>query len=130
MTRDILYRLGIQPTLVTNGVDAVQMALERELDVIFMAVDLPDLDGIVATARIREFESENPSRQRVAVVGLTSAEPEKAEPVLIRIGMDAVLERPSGFLAMSACLRKVCPGHVAPAGNPGAKATPPPDSAP
>ena len=78
-----------------------------------MEVDLPAMDGIVATARIRDFEDLNPLRDRVPVVGYTAQEKTLVEPVLLRIGMDAVLEKPCGILAMSVCLRRVCPGHFA-----------------
>ena len=111
LTHDVLHRLGIEATLVSNGEEALQLAVESSFDVILMEVDMPVMDGIVATARIRDFEGRNPLRDRVPVVGYTVHERSRVEPVLLRIGMDAVLEKPCGILAMSVCLRRVCPGH-------------------
>ena len=113
VTHDVLQRLGIDATLVNNGEEAVKLAVERHFDLILMEIDMPVMDGIVATARIRDFEDLNPLRDRVPVVGYTAQERTRVEPVLLRVGMDAVLEKPCGILAMSVCLRRVCPGHFA-----------------
>ena len=111
VTDEVLRRLGIEATVVNNGVEAVKLAVESRFDLILMEIDMPVMDGIVATACIRDFEARNPFRDRVAVVGTTAQERRRVEPVLLRIGMDAVLEKPIGILAMSVCLHRVCPGH-------------------
>lgn len=95
--------------MVNTGEQVVQLAMEHHFAIILMDVELPVMDGIVATARIRDFESIHPARPRVPVVGCTAHELAKAEPVLLRVGMDAVLQKPWSVLALSACLSRLCP---------------------
>ena len=113
VTGDLLSRLGIKPRIVGNGAQALELAFADDFDVILMEVEMPVMDGIVATNRLREFESANPSRKRVPVVAYTKGQTSQAEAVLLRVGMDAVLEKPCGVLAMIGCLHRVCASKLA-----------------
>jgi CheY-like chemotaxis protein len=107
-TANLLGRLGIKPKIVANGEEALQIVFEQEVDIILMDIDMPVMDGIVATNRLREFEGTNPSRRRTPVVAYTASLPSHIEAALLRIGIDAVLEKPCGVLAMSECIQRLC----------------------
>jgi len=57
--------------LVTNGQEVVNVSKEKDYDIIFMDINMPILDGVEATKRIREDE-ENINRH-TPIIALTAA---------------------------------------------------------
>ena len=53
----ILQSVGIDPVIVENGALALARLKEQRFDVVLMDMQMPDLDGLSATAQLREFES-------------------------------------------------------------------------
>lgn len=54
--RLLLNNLGHNVTIANNGLEAIKIAKENEqsLDVVFMDISMPEMDGITATKEIRE----------------------------------------------------------------------------
>jgi len=63
-----LEGLGYSVLEASNGQEAVDIAGREHLDLILMDLDLPILDGIVATQRIRQ----QTERQHVPIVAVTA----------------------------------------------------------
>jgi DNA-binding NarL/FixJ family response regulator len=55
--------------IAKDGEEAVQLACWQDADIVLMDVDMPRIDGIVATRLVRE------ARPRVCVLMLTGADP-------------------------------------------------------
>lgn len=66
-----------------NGIDAVKLAKELKPDVILMDIGLPDLDGIQATKKIKEFDN------NAKIIILTSHSDEKEVNNAINAGANA-----------------------------------------
>ena len=64
----MLRSLGISTLSAADGVEAVQIATERLPALIFMDVQMPRMDGIAATRRIRDAMSD----RRAAIVAVTA----------------------------------------------------------
>ncbi|HEY6795305.1 MAG TPA: response regulator transcription factor [Kineosporiaceae bacterium] len=99
-----------------DGAAAVRAAARQRPDVVLMALDLPVLDGIQATARITAAAAES-GAQVPSIIILTrpAAEPEaQAATALdcLRAGAHGVLSRPNDPDALVAAIRATIGGHV------------------
>ena len=121
LTCRMLAALGTTTTLAANGAEAVSLACSSEFDLILMDVQMPVLDGLGATRKIRRFEQEH-GLARVPVVAYTSCVYHGNEPFLLDFGIDAVLEKPSTARTLQECLLSWLPagrivGNVRAAGR-------------
>lgn len=89
----LLERMGHEVRSVGDGAQAVEEAFRSQWDLILMDVQMPKLEGLEATRRIREREARS-GAVRTPVVGLTAhAFAEDVERCLAA-GMDACLVKP------------------------------------
>jgi signal transduction histidine kinase/ActR/RegA family two-component response regulator len=65
----ILIKMGYKCEAAKNGTEAVTKAVEEKYDLIFMDMFMPEMDGIEATKRIREFHLQS---TRPIIVALTA----------------------------------------------------------
>ena len=89
----LLGRDGHQVRLVSNGLEALQAFTEQDFDVVLMDVHMPELDGLAATRRIRQFELSH-SRPRTPVVALTASVLEEDRQAALAAGMDGFATKP------------------------------------
>jgi signal transduction histidine kinase/CheY-like chemotaxis protein len=80
----ILQPFGVSLTTVQNGEQAVELAMVRRFDLILMDVQMPVMDGLTATTRIRENEA-LAGRERVPIISLTA----NAMPDDVKRSLDA-----------------------------------------
>ncbi|TVQ95973.1 MAG: response regulator [Desulfovibrionales bacterium] len=89
----LLERQGYHFDLVSNGLAAVQAFASSTYDIILMDIQMPDMDGLEATERIRALERER-NLPRTPIIALTAyAMPEEQANFLAR-GMDGFLPKP------------------------------------
>lgn len=105
----LLARWGIRPVLASEGAQAVRLAAEAAFDLILMDVDMPVMNGLEATARIRRFDAARATRRGVPVVAYTGGPFPADAHELSLSGMDAVLHKPCAAGEMAACLQHFCP---------------------
>ncbi|WP_138476796.1 hybrid sensor histidine kinase/response regulator [Dyadobacter bucti] len=86
---NILKKLGYSPVVTRNGLEAVEAAIEDNFDVVFMDVQMPELDGLEATRRIRAQEMEQPF-----IVAMTANAMKEDQEECIRAGMDYYISKP------------------------------------
>ena len=110
----LLARWQIVPELANDGLEAVLLAREQEFDLLLMDVEMPVLDGLTATRRIRQHEEHRKAERRVPVVAYTANETTLDERTWRESGMDAVLGKPSPETIMGECLRRWCPDKFKP----------------
>ncbi len=103
LTCEALAALDITPQVAADGEQAVALANAHEFDLILMDLQMPVLDGLAATLKIRRHEQER-GRARVPVVAYTACAFGGNEPFLLGFGIDAVLEKPCTRQALQDCL--------------------------
>lgn len=87
----LLRREGYEVDVVSSGLEALEAVKAQEYDVVFMDLQMPFMDGIEASRRIREWE--NGGRHTFIVALTASYLPEKGQE-LFEAGMDNYISKP------------------------------------
>jgi two-component system, sensor histidine kinase and response regulator len=104
----LLKKLGHTPVLANNGQEAVDAYGTHSFDVVLMDVQMPVMDGLVATATIREREARHPERRRLPIVALTAYALRGDRERCLAAGMDDYLTKPVKPAELAAALDWVC----------------------
>lgn len=79
--------------IAKNGVDGLERFKTRRYDLVFMDLYMPIMDGLEATAKIREFETAD-GRKRVPMVGVTACVNIDENNKMLEHGCDLVVKKP------------------------------------
>jgi two-component system sensor histidine kinase BarA len=104
-----LRDLNINVTQAHGGLQAVQLGTNQVFDLIFMDIQMPDLDGIQATARIRE---QGPN-QATPLIALTAHALANERKNLLSSGFDDYLTKPLSEEQLIHTLSKWTPFNTA-----------------
>ena len=87
-----LEKMGHQPTVARDGCEALA-ALETSIyDLVFMDVQMPEMDGMTATRRIREREKE--AGTHIPIIAMTAHAMKGDRERCLEAGMDGYLTKP------------------------------------
>src|SRR5437764_2444213 len=101
----LLEKRGYTVGVAANGREAVT-ALEKEnFDAVLMDVQMPEMDGFEATAKIREKEKE--SGKHIPIIAMTAHALKGDEERCIEAGMDGYVSKPIRTNELYAALEKV-----------------------
>ncbi|MBL8214001.1 MAG: response regulator [Bryobacterales bacterium] len=87
----LLRKLGCAVELAANGREAVEMVMRGNFDLVFMDCQMPEMDGLQATAQIREMGE--PARD-VPIIALTAGAAEVDRVRCFSAGMNDYLSKP------------------------------------
>jgi PAS domain S-box-containing protein len=98
LMRSLLTRLGHHAVLTTNGEEAMESWLSAKsagapYDLVLMDIQMPQLDGIETTKRIRSLEAGQPGRQ-TPILALTANTLVEDRYACFEAGMDGFLIKP------------------------------------
>jgi CheY-like chemotaxis protein len=106
MLRLMLPQAGWQVEMAEDGEEAVEKWRHGEFDLILMDLQMPRLDGLAATRRIRALEQGQ--KRRTCIIALTAHAGHEAREQCEAAGMDDFVAKPVRapelFSALTSCL--------------------------
>ncbi len=103
----MLKRLGCSVEIATNGREAVEMTASRAYDIVFMDVQMPEMDGIEATRLIREREIN--AHKHLPIIAMTAHAMEGDRERCLSAGMDDYLSKPVKIEQLAQMVEKWSP---------------------
>ena len=86
-------QLGYECDAVKNGVDAFNMFCMSKYDLIIMDLQLPDIDGLEATRRIRLWEKEK-TLEPTPIIAASANSTDEDKMFCLKAGMNDCLAKP------------------------------------
>ena len=102
----MLDALGCECRLVANGREVVQCVTTESYDAILMDMHMPDIDGIAATALIRQLRG---AAQRIPIIALTANSALAQRQLCLDSGMNDFLSKPVSLLDLQRTLVRWLP---------------------
>jgi PAS domain S-box-containing protein len=102
----VLDRLGYPAQVAFNGHEAVRAASQQRFDVVLMDLQMPEMDGLEATRRIR---AELPPHAQPWIIAMTANAMDSDREQCFAVGMDDFLGKPIRVEALSASLMRCHP---------------------
>jgi signal transduction histidine kinase/ActR/RegA family two-component response regulator len=99
----LLGRLGYQVDLAENGLQGVEAAARQRYALILMDMQMPVMDGLTATRRIRELGGAN---RDVPIVALTANAMQSDQDACHEAGMNDFLAKPFDRAGLMACIER------------------------
>ena len=97
----IMQKAGYPVDLARNGAEAVQAVKFKKYNLIFMDVQMPEMDGLEATRQIRKYETEG---FHTPIIAMTAHAMKGDKERCLEAGMDDYLSKP---LEAKAVLKKI-----------------------
>jgi len=94
VAQQVLKRAGLSVDTVDNGEKAVAAVRDGKYDLILMDCQMPVMDGLEATARIRAYESTLPEPQHTPIIAMTANVQQEDRERCMDSGMDDFLPKP------------------------------------
>ncbi|MDH5751932.1 MAG: ATP-binding protein, partial [Deltaproteobacteria bacterium] len=105
LARIRLEEQGHELTVVRNGLDALEEFSPDRFDVILMDVQMPIMDGLQATRKIREREKGT----RAPIIAMTASVLREDKELCLDAGMDAVESKPVVFSSLFRTMEELVP---------------------
>ena len=99
----ILQHIDCGVDIVANGREAVEAAARTRYDVILMDIQMPVMDGLMATQAIRQFEGEC---GRVPIIAVTANTVMDTHKEYVAAGLDDYLPKPIDLDTISAVIAR------------------------
>src|SRR5580658_5590285 len=88
----MLEKMGHVPTIAANGQEALSVLASESFDLVFMDVQMPEMDGLTATRSIREREKQ--TGLHLPIIAMTAHAMKGDEELCLAAGMDGYIAKP------------------------------------
>jgi two-component system sensor histidine kinase/response regulator len=100
----LLEKRGHTVVVANNGREALAMVQQERFDLVLMDVQMPEMDGLEATAAIRD--TERASGCHIPIVAMTAHAMQSDEERCLAAGMDGYLSKPLDAAKFSQVLER------------------------
>jgi signal transduction histidine kinase/CheY-like chemotaxis protein len=97
-----LRKTGLEPVIVNNGVEGVQLAVHQPWAAVLMDLEMPGIDGFETTRRIRRHLQDEP----LPIIALTANVRPEDRAASAAAGVDDFLAKPVRQDELRACLER------------------------
>jgi PAS domain S-box-containing protein len=111
VAKAVLNKLGLDPVLAVNGLEAVEASAREAFDLILMDCQMPEMDGYQATRAIRTREA---GGRRVAILAMTANAMAGDRERCLEAGMDDYLAKPIAIRDLKDALQRWLPAAADP----------------
>jgi len=115
----LITRQGYEVEVASDGAESLEHLRHQTFDLVLMDVQMPNMDGMEATRRIREIEADPALRQEyvglralkepLAIVGLTAHARKEDETACYAAGMNGFLTKPIIKAKLALILNEMMP---------------------
>jgi PAS domain S-box-containing protein len=91
--------------IVSNGIEAVSAVIRGSYDLVLMDVQMPEMDGVTATKRIRELDGE---LSKIPIIALTANAMKGDEQKYREAGMNDYVSKPIESEKLAAAMQRQC----------------------
>lgn len=85
----VLNKLGYQPELAEDGQQVLEKMVQHDFDIIFMDVQMPEIDGLETTRIIRSQQAKQP-----VIIAMTANATKEDQQECLAAGMDDYISKP------------------------------------
>ena len=114
VARRMLAKLDCRIDVAADGKEAVNLWEKLPYDLVLMDCQMPEMDGLCATEKIRDLEQEH-ARQRTPIVALTANALEEDRQACLSAGMDDYLTKPIRFESLASTVARWSGADTGPA---------------
>ncbi|MHB1326362.1 MAG: response regulator [Thermoleophilia bacterium] len=97
----VLERDGFETTIIASAEEAVQSATDDPPDIILMDIQLPGMDGLEATRRLKQ----NPLTAKIPVVAITAHAMRGDEEKVRAVGCEGYISKPINTRKLAGTVR-------------------------
>jgi signal transduction histidine kinase/CheY-like chemotaxis protein len=99
LAKMMLSKAGYEVTVANNGKEVLEKytAAPGKFDLVFMDIQMPEMDGFEATRKIREWENNNPNAQQIKsipIIAMTANAMKGDREMCLEAGMDDYVAKP------------------------------------
>jgi len=91
VARKILESFGVAVIHAKNGLEAINIANSKKFDMIFLDIQMPEIDGMEATVEIRSSKCFN---QQTPIIAMTANAMIGDREKYLSVGMDEYISKP------------------------------------
>jgi len=100
----LLEKSGYSVRVVEDGRQVLSALLEQDFDLILMDIQMPDMDGVEATRRIRKAEREY---REIPIIAMTAYAMSGDREKFLAAGMDGYISKPVELKALNELIERV-----------------------
>lgn len=105
--KSYLEKIGFSNVnVVANGQEALDFLDDNPVDIIFMDIQMPVLDGLKTTEKIREYEKQDKNKPHVTIIALTAHSYIGEQQRCFDAGVDDYIGKPIQLDRLLVCLEK------------------------